>query len=59
MEMTDMKNILEYTEDLLLVGLSPELAVNMTIKYFGLSEQLAADLKAFYGVTYAAQAYTH
>lgn len=54
-----MKSILEYTEDLLLVGLSPELAVNMTIKYFGLSEQLASDLKAFYGVTYVAQAYTH
>jgi hypothetical protein len=59
MEMTSMKQILEYTEDLLLVGCSPELAVNMTIKYFDLSEQLASDLKAFYGVTYVVQAYAH
>jgi hypothetical protein len=48
-----MKQILEYTEDLLLVGCSPELAVNMTIKAFDLSEQIASDLKAFYGVTYS------
>jgi hypothetical protein len=54
-----MKQILEYTEDLLLVGCSPEVAVNLTIKYFDLTEQLASDLKAFYGVTYVAQAYTH
>ena len=54
-----MKEILEYTEDLLLVGCSPDLAVGLTIKYFNLSEQLASDLKAFYGVTYVVQAYAH